>query len=173
MGQDESDEGTEAVQHFDRNRSGRNSCMGMGMLGWSGRRAAASLRPFLSKIAAIVPTSVDSQVIRFAKISNQVHRGSSKSLETTGSNGSFSRPHQDLRSVRSLLGDGFNLQSGMVSGLVAPLHMLLYARPERTSHSMCYLLLRRGRIRWRLRRHPSGERAWIFDSAFWWGCHLE
>jgi hypothetical protein len=106
---------------------GRDPCAGKISLGWSGKRAAASLRPFLSKIAAVVPTSVDSQVVRFGRISNRVRQSHASNIDALFS---YVTP-QDLQSVRSLLGDGFNLQSGMVSSLKAPLHLLLYAPPKR------------------------------------------
>ncbi len=100
-----------------------------GVMGWSGARAAHSLRPFLSKLGAVVPEpKVDTQVIRFASISERVQRyaagnGSSEAAF------SYVTP-RDLRRVRSLLGDGFNLQSGMVPQLHAPLHLVLYAPPD-------------------------------------------
>jgi hypothetical protein len=124
----EEEEEEEVLGHDGKrnNTDGQDSCAGKTTLGWSGKRAAASLRPFLDKIAAVAPTSVDSQVVRFAKISNRVRQNGAA---TTGTF-SYVTP-QDLQSVRSLLGEGFNLQSGMVSSLKAPLHLLLYAPPKK------------------------------------------
>ena len=156
---------------------------------WSGATMKASLAPFLNKLGdAVVGLEIDTQIVRFVKISDKVHKScgkdcpatetkskkkkrnnknkknnknnknnkrrssSSRSSDdneeeekkqqepsktqddgTTSLSSSPDYPHfvtpKDLQRIRSLLSDGFNLESGSLSPLVAPLHLILYVPP--------------------------------------------
>jgi len=98
---------------------------------WVGSSVRESIQPFLDRLQGIATVHVDSQIVRFAKVSEKVHKSCGKSCteEEEQSAARYITP-KDLQRIRSLLSDGFTLESGGLSPLVSPIHMILYAPPH-------------------------------------------
>jgi hypothetical protein len=96
---------------------------------WSGDIMRASLQPFLLRMQTIMNMDVDTQIVRFAKISERVYKSCGRNCKKQKNTSYFVTP-KDLQRIRSLLSEGFTLESSAVSPLVSPLHLILYLPPS-------------------------------------------
>ena len=146
---------------------------------WSGATMKKSMASFLTRLDdAVTGLDIDTQIVRFVKISDKVHKscgggkdcpasaktsakksrkksrkkskkkddgkkeGQEEPSGRTEEEGKDDKRDQktsppplhfvtpkDLQRIRSLLSDGFNLESGSLSPLVSPLHLILYVPP--------------------------------------------
>ena len=98
-------------------------------MSWSGSTMATALAPFLHRLEDIMEVELDTQIVRFAAISEKVHQSCGKTC-TKEQNSSYFVTPQDLQRIRSMLSKGFSLESGAVSPLISPLHVILYVPPS-------------------------------------------
>ena len=99
---------------------------------WSGSNIKQSLQPFFDRLKDIVSIDLDTQIVRFVKISEKVHQSCGKTCtvqEKSTQPANFVTP-KDLQRIRSLLSDGFTLESSSISPLISPLHLIVYVPPH-------------------------------------------
>ena len=96
---------------------------------WSGAAMKSALQPFFNRLHSVMEIEVDTQIVRYATLSEKVWKSCGPDCaggpDVRQNSSHFVTP-KDLQRIRSMLSEGFTLESSAVSPLSTPLHLILY-----------------------------------------------